>query len=185
MGGLDPLADPRWAFGTPGAGCPCMATSPASPSAPSSRRGSCTLARSARVASLALALLACTACSSPTTSGDAFSDAPYATLTTKTQLSVELRTAPSQPPPRGESTAELRIRDVDGGPKDGLTLQVTPWMPAHGHGAPSSPVTTALGGGAYRVDGIELTMPGTWELRIEISSPDGFEDHATARVDVR
>ncbi len=162
-----------------------MKTSPTSPSAPTSRRGSCTLARAAGIASIALALLACTASSSPTTSGDAFPDAPYATLVTKALLTIELRTAPSQPPPRGESTAELRIRDVDGVPKDGLTLRVTPWMPAHGHGAPSSPVTTALGGGAYRVDGVELTMAGTWELRVEISGPDGFEDQATARVDVR
>lgn len=129
-------------------------------------------------------LLACAASSSPAPSTDAFPEAPYTSLATKGQLSVELRTAPSQPPPRGESSAELRIQDATGVPRDGLTLRVTPWMPAHGHGAPSSPVTTPLGDGAYRVDALELPMPGTWELRIEISGPGGFEDHATTRLDV-
>lgn len=161
-----------------------MRTSPTLSPAPSSRRGTQSIARPGAFASLALALFACTASALPGASSDAFPAAPYTSLATKAQLSVELRTAPSQPPPRGESSAELRIHDASGVPRDGLTLRVTPWMPAHGHGAPSSPVTTALGDGAYRVDALELPMPGTWELRIEISGADGCEDQATTRLDV-
>ena len=159
-----------------------MNTSSPSPLVPTWRRRA--LARTGGIASLTVALLACSAVSTPTATGDAFPEAPYTSLATRTELSVELRTAPSQPPPRGESAAELRIHDAAGLPRDGLTVRVTPWMPAHGHGAPSSPAVSALGDGAYRVDALELSMPGTWELRIELAGPDGFEDHATLRVDV-
>lgn len=141
------------------------------------RRAVCAIAAAA-------ALAACSASSSPDP-GDGFPEAPYATLTTDGGLRVELRTAPEQPPVRGEARAELRVADAEGRPRDGLSIEVTPWMPAHGHGSPKTPVVTALGDGAYRVDAIELTMAGTWELRISLGGAEGASDRATARLEVR
>lgn len=111
---------------------------------------------------------------------------PLASLPTERGgLGVELRSAPSQPPLRGTSSVELRITDVAGSPRDGLTLDVLPWMPAHGHGAPGHPTVTAGGSGVYLVESLQFTMPGTWELRVTMRGDGGFEDHATAKLDVR
>ncbi len=128
------------------------------------------------------------ACSSgapaPTTEG--FPAPAYASLATDhTQLSVELRTAPAQPPTRGTSSAELRVHDASGKARDGLALTVTPWMPAHGHGTSVMPVVTPTGDGAYVVEQLAFTMPGTWELRIAMTGEGGFEDHATTTIEVR
>jgi len=44
-------------------------------------------------------------------------------------------------------------------------------MPAHGHGLPSQPqVTTHLGDGQYRVEGLIFNMAGTWQLVFDINT---------------
>lgn len=138
---------------------------------------------------LSFALLAACASASPSSSSEGamtFPDAPYGALATEpTHLSVELRTAPSQPPVRGTSAAELRVSDAAGIGREGLVVTVTPWMPAHGHGTAVSPVVTAQGGGVYVVENLALPMPGTWELRIAMTGEGGFEDHATTTLEVR
>jgi hypothetical protein len=40
-------------------------------------------------------------------------------------------------------------------------------MPAHRHGMNYRPTLQALGGGRWRVEGLLLHMPGTWELRLD------------------
>ncbi len=90
---------------------------------------------------------------------------------------VEVRTAPAQPPTRGEATIEYRVTGDDGKPRDGLTLTVVPWMPDMGHGASVAPVVTAEGGGRYVVSGVEMFMPGRWEMRTTIAG--ATQDHVT------
>lgn len=99
-------------------------------------------------------------------------------------LSFELRTAPSQPPPRGTSTAELRITDASSGaPVDDLAVQVVPWMVAMGHGSSGKPTVTASGGGKYVVSNVSLYMAGQWELRITVTG--SAADSVALPLDVR
>lgn len=114
-----------------------------------------------------------------------FPAAPYASFRVEgPPLTVELRTSPNQPPERGVICAELRVVDVNGAPRDGLTVDVVPWMPAHGHGSNVVPVVTPRGEGVYRVASLDLSMPGTWELRFTFKASD-LDAHATTTLDVR
>lgn len=125
----------------------------------------------------AIVLLA--ACSSADPAGsDANAAFPPDALTTvhtdDGALAVAVRTSPSQPPPRGTCAVELTITDASGAPKDGLALDVVPWMPSHGHGASTKPSIVAKGGGRYVLTDVNFFMPGEWELRTTI----GASEHA-------
>lgn len=129
--------------------------------------------------------LLCVACGGPNEASAGFPEAPYASFEVDGQpLKIELRTAPDQPPVRGEIRAELRITDVSGAPRDGLTIEVVPWMPAHGHGSNVTPIVEPSGAGVYRIEHLELPMPGTWQLRLGLKASD-LDAHATATLDVR
>jgi hypothetical protein len=85
-------------------------------------------------------------------------------------LHVELRSAPNQPLLSGLDCIELVVTDAQtGAPVDGLTVAMTPWMPAMGHGADVTPQVTALGDGRYVFTDVSLFMPGEWELRTQIT----------------
>ena len=85
-------------------------------------------------------------------------------------LVVEMRTAPSQPPTRGNASVELVVHDATtGAPVDGLSVVVVPWMPAHGHGTSVVPTIEGEGDGRYLVTNISFFMPGDWELRTSFS----------------
>jgi len=55
--------------------------------------------------------------------------------------------------------------DVTGG-----NVSVTPWMPDHGHGTAMVPMVMERGGGTYSARNIDITMPGRWQLKINISN---------------
>jgi hypothetical protein len=96
-----------------------------------------------------------------------FPTAAYATVASQAgDVLYEARTAPSQPPSRGQIALLLSVKDANGAPIDGLALEVTPWMPAMGHGASVTPSITARGDGDYLVNNLVLAMPGAWELRV-------------------
>lgn len=66
--------------------------------------------------------------------------------------------------PAGEPVSDARIT-VGGG------------MPQHGHGYPTQPrVTKELGGGRYLIEGMKFSMPGWWELKLNIDSSAGVDD---------
>lgn len=134
---------------------------------------------------LLTAVLALASCIAPSdaTSED-FPERAYATFAAESALSVELRTAPTQPPVRGEVTAEVRVTGEANVPRDDLDVDVVAFMPAHGHGAPGSPRVTALGGGRYRIDGLALSMPGSWQLRFTFHG-EGVDARATTTLEVR
>jgi hypothetical protein len=97
-------------------------------------------------------------------------------------LSIQVRTSP-QPPQRGTIRVELTVANADDGtPRDGLTLGVVPWMPAHNHGTSVAPTVTAEGQGKYLVTDVDLFMPGHWELRTTFSGP--VMDHAAPAFDI-
>jgi hypothetical protein len=44
-------------------------------------------------------------------------------------------------------------------------------MPAHSHGMPTNPQVTAnLGGGNYKIEGLQFQMGGDWEVVFTITS---------------
>jgi hypothetical protein len=134
---------------------------------------------------LLLAIAGCTSESSSNTGADATfpPDAITTTASDSGGLHIDVRTAPSQPPPRGTCTVELTVTDASGAPKDGLAVDVVPWMPAHGHGASVVPTVVAKGAGKYVVTNVSLFMPGEWELRTTFGGP--LTDHATPMIEVQ
>ncbi len=107
---------------------------------------------------------------------------PLATVPTEQGLSIEVRTAPEQPPARGLIDVELVVNDADGKPVDGLDLAVQPWMPQMGHGASTKPTIEAMGGGRYVVSNVAFFMPGRWELRTSITGT--LNDRATVNFQI-
>jgi hypothetical protein len=81
--------------------------------------------------------------------------------------------AHSPTPVRGNHTVQLVVTAA-GTPADDLALTIVPWMPAMGHGTSVRPTVTPLGGGAYQLDDVDLFMPGLWELRTTIASPEDY-----------
>jgi len=84
---------------------------------------------------------------------------------------------------RGVHDFDVQIQRVgDTTPATGLSLDVIPWMPAMGHGAPYDGDSIEVGDGRYRLEGISLFMAGVWELRVALE-PEG--EHAILAFDVR
>src|SRR5438046_1340287 len=137
--------------------------------------------RTAAIAAIAL-LTACSS-SSGAPSGE-FPSAPYATLVSDGgSLHIELRTAPDQPPTRGTGSIQLRVADAaSGAPREDVTIEIVPWMPAMGHGSSIRPDVAARGGGVFVLTNMALFMPGRWELRITFHG--GVTDSATPSLDV-
>ena len=107
---------------------------------------------------------------------------PLATVVTDQGLSIEVRTAPDQPPSRGLIDVELMVNSADGKPVDGLDLGVQTWMPQMGHGASTKPTIEAMGGGRYVVSNVAFFMPGQWELRTSITG--AVNDSATVNFQI-
>ena len=133
--------------------------------------------------SVTVALVGCgptmTAGSAPAPS---FSGAPTATITsTSGGLRIGLRWSPSVPV-RGENAAQLTFVDGLGQEIDGLTVDVVPWMPAHGHGTSVQPVTTATEPGVVVATPVYLYMSGEWQLRLTMSG--ALADSAVATVQI-
>lgn len=136
------------------------------------------------MAAVAIVLAACTAASEPP-GASGFPDAPYASFVAgEAPLAIELRTAPSQPPERGDLAVEVRVEDAVKAPRDGLEVEVAAFMGAHGHGAAATPTVTPLGDGRYRIEHLALTMPGPWQLRFSFRG-EGIDAHATTTIEVR
>ncbi len=107
------------------------------------------------------------------TSATSFPVAPITTVTSDSgKLAIAVRTAPYQPLVAGLDCVELVVTSpsTDAG-VDGLTVTMTPWMPAMGHGADTTPAVTPLGQGRYVLTGLSLFMAGEWQLRTQFSGP--------------
>jgi hypothetical protein len=129
---------------------------------------------------IACALGACS--SADVAASTEFPRDPYAVATSDAGLRVEVRTSPTQPPPRGTCTVLFTIADATGAPRDGLAITVVPWMPSHDHGASVVPSVAPASGGKYVVSDVDLFMPGRWELRTTITGT--ATDHVTPTIDV-
>ena len=76
----------------------------------------------------------------------------------------------------GRNEVALKVTDSKGIGIEGAMIEVTPWMPEHGHGTTWPPTVTEQGKGLYRAV-IPLLMAGHWELRIKVRKGDA-EDSA-------
>lgn len=74
-----------------------------------------------------------------------------------------------QPSVVGDNRLELTLRDAQGDPLEGATVEVSPWMPAHGHGSKDVAAEESEAG-HYGTDELHFNMPGVWELRIHVVS---------------
>ena len=117
-------------------------------------------------------LLLC-GCGGSASTPAAFSGAPFQTLTTPSGLAVRLWTDP-QPPARGQLAVKFEFPELDAGV---IHAQVTPWMPAMGHGTASVSTDDAL-----VAEGLSLYMPGTWELRTQLSG--SVDDSFTVELSI-
>jgi hypothetical protein len=76
----------------------------------------------------------------------------------------------------------IALKSAQNAPVEDAKFAVDGGMPQHHHGLPTSPeVTTNLGGGKYRLEGVKFNMSGWWELRLAIESPAG-SDKATFNI---
>jgi hypothetical protein len=72
---------------------------------------------------------------------------------------------------QGFSDWTMRVVSTDGAPVSAATINVRGGMPEHGHGLPTQPRAVALDTpGEYRVEGLQFSMPGWWELSFYIAS---------------
>jgi nitrogen fixation protein FixH len=89
--------------------------------------------------------------------------------TSEGTLQLSATIAPD-PPVAGRNTLTIEVRDAQGQPVEGASLEVKPWMPSHGHGSTETPVVSALGEGRYRATPVTFSMPGQWEVTILATS---------------
>jgi hypothetical protein len=96
------------------------------------------------------------------------------------KLYVATVTPEEEPLRQGELHAwVLTLTTPDNKPVEGATIAVDGGMPQHGHGLPTSPqMTSYLGDGRYRIEGVKFNMAGWWELKFAISAPPG-DDRVT------
>ncbi len=89
-----------------------------------------------------------------------------------------LMTANPAPPIRGDNSWTIQLNQMNGAatgaPIDGADLQVTPFMPDHGHPSAKTVRIEPTGvPGQYELSPINFWMPGLWETTIDVASPSG------------
>ena len=80
---------------------------------------------------------------------------------------------PATPPINQLHVWIVHIETADAQPVAGALVTVDGDMPAHGHGMATQPEVTAdLGGGDYRVEGMEFQMRGYWVIDVTVTAND-------------
>jgi hypothetical protein len=111
-----------------------------------------------------------------------FPATPFETVTSSGgHLHVDVRWSPAVPV-KGDDAAQLMFSDDSGNPVDGLSVDVVPWMPAHGHGTSLQPVIASTAPGVLVASPIYLFMSGEWQLRITVTGPLNDSAVATAQI---
>ena len=114
--------------------------------------------------------LSTVACSSD--SGDAN---PSGSSANETESNLEITAHFMPDPPVGgeDTTLHIRVEDLDGHPLTGATVTVDPQMPMMGHGSTKDAVVTEDDeAGDYTATPVLFTMPGMWEVTIDVVAGD-------------
>lgn len=76
----------------------------------------------------------------------------------------------------------VRILYPNGKPVEQAKIYIHGGMPAHQHGFPTHPrANEYLGDGVYRIDGVKFSMPGDWEMRINVKE-ETLRDRAVFKI---
>ena len=99
---------------------------------------------------------------------------------TEGELSLSVLETVPEPPAVGDNVWRLRLDDAAHEPATGLaaSMNVTPFMPDHGHGTPVSVGVTETNPGEYELAPVNTFMPGLWQIRLELTlaeAPELFE----------
>ena len=96
------------------------------------------------------------------------------------KLVFALMSATPAPPARGDNEWILQLTSA-AAPVQGAAMVVTPFMPDHQHGTPTTvtiePTATP---GQYKLTPVNMWMPGLWETTIKASA-NGDQDQAVFR----
>ena len=87
-------------------------------------------------------------------------------------IDFQLMSADPAPPARGDNTWIIQVNagSSQGTPLTGASLEAMPFMPAHGHGTPKAVVVTPMAdAGQYKLEPVNMWMPGVWETTIQAS----------------
>lgn len=68
------------------------------------------------------------------------------------------------PPARGSDTWSVKVQDATGNAVSGVTLDVLPFMPKHGHGTSVKATITPQPDGSFSVTPLYFFMPGLWQV---------------------
>ena len=70
----------------------------------------------------------------------------------------------------------LHLENAGGGPINVAKITIDGGMPQHGHGLPTRPVVTSqLGNGDYRVEGMKFNMGGWWVVKFRVNATPGAD----------
>jgi hypothetical protein len=83
-------------------------------------------------------------------------------------VKVTLIASDPAPPLRGTNSWTLRVTDASGAAIPGATIDVTPFMPDHGHGTSVRAVVTPNADGTFGVTPLYLFMPGVWRVTVSV-----------------
>ena len=73
-------------------------------------------------------------------------------------------------------TWQVQVRTPDGKPVTEASVAVDGGMPQHLHGLPTKPrVSRELSPGTYLVEGMKFSMPGWWEVKLDVSATPGAD----------
>lgn len=79
-------------------------------------------------------------------------------------VAMELTAASA--PHRGTNTFTLKTAT------DATKVEIYPWMPSMGHGSPEDPTIVKEQDGSYRLENVVFSMPGAWELKVNVTCPN-------------
>lgn len=92
------------------------------------------------------------------------------------RLEFKLMSSDPAPPSRGDNTWVLQLSTMAAPvtPVTGASMTVTPFMPAHKHGSGETVIITPLTeAGQYKLEPVNMWMPGVWETTIQVSGAAG------------
>ena len=96
---------------------------------------------------------------------------------------VRLISEPSPIPLNEPFELVVELLDSRGQPAEEVGLEVTGWMPGHGHGMLRTTEVVPIGGGIHRVRGMLFHMGGKWEIRVALSWEEQSEDYFEIKRD--
>jgi hypothetical protein len=103
--------------------------------------------------------------------------------TTAEGFQVRMIAEPSPVPLNEPFELVVEVLDAEGAPAEDVRLEVTGWMPDHGHGMLRATEVAPLGDGLHRVRGMLLHMGGLWEIHVAVIWEEGAEDYFQVRRD--